>query len=424
MDTTNQKTHTPPTISPTLAINQQMNRLEAAGKEVYRFGFGQSPFPVPELVVKALQANAARKDYLPTAGLDLLRERVATHFSKRLSVPYRAENVMIGPGSKELIFLAQWVSESTVLLPSPSWVSYGPQAKMLGKEAVWLKTTAENAYRLSASTLATYCQQNPDAPKLLILNSPNNPTGQSYPTQELEALATVAREYGVIVLSDEIYGALDFADQHQSIARFYPEGTLVTEGLSKWCGAGGWRLGLILIPDELAHWRNRMIELASETFSCVSTPIQYAAATAYEPAEDIHTYQKHCRQILRCISDYISTQLNSVNIHTLAATGGFYVFPNFSLYKSRFKDRTINNSPDLCRAILNEAGVALLPGTAFGQEPEQLTTRLAFVDFDGAVALDWCAKNGSDQLGFSFLENCCPKIVKGTTALLSWTEKF
>lgn len=424
MDTTNQQTQQVPTISPTLAINQQMNRLAQAGKEVYRFGFGQSPFPVPAHVVKALQEHASKKDYLPTAGLTALREQVARHFSQRNSIAYHAENVVIGPGSKELIFLTQWISESTLLVPTPGWVSYAPQARMLGREAVWLDTSVENNYCLSSATLAHYCERNPDSSKLLILNYPNNPTGQSYSSEQLEALAAVARKHGVIILSDEIYGALHFADQHQSIASFYPEGTLLTEGLSKWCGAGGWRLGLILIPDALLPWRNRMLELASETFSCVSAPIQYAAAVAYTPSEATETYLKHCRQILKCISNYLVTQLNRANIHTPAAVGGFYLFPDFSFYQKQFKDSAINHSLDLCRAMLNEAGVALLPGTAFGCPPEHWLARLAFVDFDGAAALDWCAKNGSEQLGNSFLENCCPKVIKGTEALLSWISSL
>ena len=409
-------------ISPTLAINQLSRELAEAGREIFFFGFGQSPFPVPDHIVKALQAYGSQKNYLPTAGLKQLREQVANHFSKRVSISYSWENVMIGPGSKELIFLAQLSGNSTLLLPAPSWVSYAPQAKILGKEVVWLKTCPKNNYCLDAATLEEYCQANPTSKKLLILNSPNNPTGVSYYPEELKALAEVARKYSIIVISDEIYGALNFYDKHQSLATYYPEGTMITEGLSKWCGAGGWRLGLIIIPNELRSWQDRMLSVASETYSCVSAPTQYAAVEAYRESPLTDQYLVAVRAILKTIARYVAKELHEAGIICSIPEGGFYLFPDFSKYTEELHRRGIKDSKTLCQRMLTESGVALLPGIAFGRPEEEFTARLAFVDFEGALALKWCEEKETTDLDHHFLQSCCPQIIKGTQSIISWTK--
>lgn len=423
MDTTSHKTHNNSLVSPTLAMNQKMNALEKEGKKVFRFGFGQSPFPIAKPVVESLKKNAFRKDYLPTAGLDQLRETVAHHFSRRVSVDYQAENVMIGPGSKELIFLAQMIKNTKLLLPSPSWVSYAPQAKILEKQTVWLNTFPEDDFCLTATTLKKYCLSDPDSNKLLVLNYPNNPTGVSYTANELKELAAVARKYKLIILSDEIYGALNFYNNHISIARFFPEGTIITEGLSKWCGAGGWRLGVMLIPDALADWQQQMTSIASETFSCVSTPIQYAAVEAYRSSAEIETYVNNCRQIMKAIALSVKARFDEANIGSPAPNGGFYLFPGFNHYRSQLKNRGIEDSNQLCEKLLEETGVAILTGTAFGHSPEQLTARFAFVDFDGEVALEWVNNYGLDNLNQGFLNSCCPKIGEGVDRMINWIQR-
>ena len=410
-------------LSPTLKINQRCVEMVAAGKEVYRFGFGESPFPIPEQIVEVLKKNAFQKSYLNTSGLKELRENVASQFSKSTSINYTAENVVIGPGSKELIFLIQLVSKCTLLLPSPSWVSYAPQAEMLGNKVVWLNTTAENNYILEPKNLETYCLNNPGSNKLLILNYPNNPTGLTYTPEYLKRLAEVARKYDVLILSDEIYGKVNHENNHRSIADFYPEGTMITEGLSKWCGAGGWRLGIIIIPDTLKDIRNKLIEAASETFSCVNAPTQYAAAAAYKDSEKTELFLQNSRTILKTIGQYVANQLNQANIETPVPEGGFYLFPNFSFYAKKLNKKDIYTSEELCQKLLNATGVALLPGSAFGRSARELTVRLAYVDFDGNQALNWCRENKIEDNSTYFINNYFPKIVKGTQLIISWINK-
>ena len=235
--------------SSTLRINEISNKLLDEGKNVYKFGLGQSPFPVPEILIETLKKNAHQKDYLNVSGLSKLREVVAKYHSKKNLYDYSEDNVIIGPGSKELIFQCQMVTEMPLLLPKPSWVSYEPQAKILKKDVNWIHTSKNTNWHLSANALRDYCKNNKYKYQLLILNSPNNPTGTN--NEDLEELSKICKENNIIVISDEIYTELDFNGNYHSISQFYPEGTIISSGLSKWCGAGGWRLGTLIFPKEL-----------------------------------------------------------------------------------------------------------------------------------------------------------------------------
>jgi len=140
------------------------------------------------------------------------------------------------------MFIIQLVYYGDLIIPTPSWVSYAPQAHIIGRHVYWLPTKKENKWLLTPAELERHCRQDPSRPRLLILNYPNNLTGLTYSRDELKELAHVAEKYKVLILSDEIYGELNFNGTHTSIAKYYPEGTIISSGLSKWCGAGGWRL--------------------------------------------------------------------------------------------------------------------------------------------------------------------------------------
>ncbi len=401
--------------SATLLINERSQALIDAEKEVYRLGFGQSPFPVPACVREALQANAHQKDYLPVKGLAALREAVAGFYRRTLDLNAVAAQVMIGPGSKELIFSLQMVLDADLLLPSPSWVSYEPQANLLGRKTHWIDTREADGWRLRPDALDSICQKIANPNKLLILNYPNNPTGTSYSENDLRGLAEVLRRHGVIVLADEIYGEVSHTQAHSSLAQVYAEATIVSGGLSKWCGAGGWRLGVFLFPQELMHIQDAMATVASETFSAVAAPIQYAAITAFDGNDEIEKYLKGSNQILHWIGNYVYKNLIANKITMSAPEGGFYLFPNFNAYKNIFQQKNIHDSEAMCAYILAETGVALLPGTAFGRPAEELTARLSYVDFDGAFALENYEKYDSED---EFVAACCPKIKAGIERLV------
>lgn len=407
--------------SVTLAINEKCNQLKKEGRPVYKFGLGQSPFPVPEHVVEALRMHAQEKDYLQVRGLGELRQSVADFNCRTHKIGCTAEDVLIGPGSKELIFLLQLVYYGDLIIPTPSWVSYSPQARIIGRHVHWVHTTGENNWRLSPEKLDLICRTDPKRPRIVILNYPSNPTGCTYPLERLKLLAQVARKYRVILISDEIYGLTHHTGQHVSIARFYPEGTIISSGLSKWCGAGGWRLGTFTFPPNLGWLLNAMASVASETFTSTSAPIQYAAVEAFKENPKMDEYLIVTRKILRGIAKYLMGRLTKMNVTAPYPQGAFYLFPDFSYYREKLAGKGILTSVELCNKLLQDTGVAILPGADFGRQPEELSARMAYVDFNGAEAIKGALGYGQDNnLGESFVKKFCPKVVEGFDRMEEW----
>ena len=397
--------------SSTLLINETSRRLEEQGKKIYKFGFGQSPFKVPEDVVKELKDNAHQNKYLPMQGLSELRNAVANHTSKKKSYDYKSENVIIGPGSKELMFLLHVIFDGEIILPAPSWVSYAPQA-ILGRNKIQiLQTKRENNWFPTALEIEEIILKDKNKNYLLFLNSPNNPSGQI--CENLKEIASVAEKYNLIILSDEIYSELSFKDSYQSISSFCPEKTIISTGLSKWCGAGGWRLGYFLVPDSLIEIKDMINVLASETFSAVSAPIQYAAIKAYE--NDHSNYINKSRNILCAVGNYVYENLKSNKILINKPQGGFYLMPEFL-------NKKFNSSSEMCDSILNDTGVALLPGTDFGFNPSQMLARLSFTDFDGQEFMSKIEDN--QKIDNDLIANFAPKIIEGVDKLKKWSESI
>jgi aspartate aminotransferase len=407
--------------SATLAIHARCRALAAEGKRVYRMGLGQSPFPVPNVVVEHLVENAHQKDYLPVEGLPELRQAVAAYHRRTQQLDRSADGVLVGPGSKELMFILQLVFYGDLVIPTPSWVSYAPQAHILGRRVCWVSTSAEEGWRLSPERLESLCRRDPDRPRLVILNYPNNPTGGSYAAERLRQLASVARRYRVLLLSDEIYGELHHTGKHVSVARFYPEGTIVSGGLSKWCGAGGWRLGTFLFPPQLAWLRERMAVVASETYSSAAAPIQHAAVRAFQGGPSIERYLRQSRRILRALTRHVAHVLRDEGAQVSAPEGAFYLFPDLSPLRERLATRGIHTSAQLCERLLEDTGVAALPGSDFGRPAEELTLRIATVDFDGARALAEAERHPPDRpLGKPFLQDCCGPVVEAADRMAAW----
>ncbi len=404
--------------SATLAINERANELRRSGREVFKLGLGQSPFPVPDCVVDELKAHAGEKDYLPVRGLEALRDSVAAYYRRTQGMRCRGEDVIIGPGSKELMFLLQLVYYGDLVIPTPAWVSYAPQARIIGRKVRMLQTRAEDGWCLHPDSLEDLCAEDSTRPRIVLLNYPANPTGGSYDEAELEALAEVARRYRVVLLSDEIYGELHHQGAHASIARFYPEGTLVSGGLSKWCGAGGWRLGTLVVPRRMQWLLDAMAAVASETFTATSAPIQYAAVRAFEGGGEIDAYLRRSRRVLESLSRWVVARLRAAGLELVEPKGAFYVFPDFGLHADSLAARGIETSQVLCERLLSDAGVAILPGSDFGCSEGELTARLSLVDFDGSAALD--AALGREELDEPALRACCGRVLSAVEALCGW----
>jgi aspartate aminotransferase len=409
--------------SATVAINEHCNRLIRDGRNVYKLGLGQSPFPVPDSVVEELRTHADRKEYLAVRGLDELRSAVAEYYRRRQGLNRGCEDVLVGPGSKELMFLLQLVYYGDLVVPSPSWVSYEPQATIIGRKISRVETTAGDQWQITPDRLDALCREDPGRPRIVILNYPNNPTGGTYKLEELKALARVARKHRVILLSDEIYGELHFRGQHVSVARFYPEGTIVSGGLSKWCGAGGWRLGVFIFPPSLRWLLDAMAAVASETYTSTSAPIQYAGVRAYHGGIDIERYLDNSRRILRELGRWCYKTLNAAGLDLLKPLGGFYLFPDFTPLADGLSTRGITTSREMCASLLEDTGVAILPGVDFGRPAGELTARLAYVNFEGARALVAAESRAADKrLDEVFLREVCANTVRAIEILADWAR--
>tara|TARA_B100000678_G_C18175405_1_gene488936 strand:- start:102 stop:1337 length:1236 start_codon:yes stop_codon:yes gene_type:complete len=397
--------------SATLAINEESNRLKKSGKKIYKFGFGQSPFPIPESIVLALKTNANKHAYLPMEGLEELRSAIADYLNKNNNNNFNKEDILIGPGTKELMFLTQIAFQGEILLPAPSWVSYLPQALIAKNKVHWIQTTSNSNWFPTAEQIENKIKSIKNKNLLLFINSPNNPSGTV--CKNLQEVAAIAKKNRLVVLSDEIYSQLSFDGHYKSISNFYPEGTIVSTGLSKWCGAGGWRLGFFAIPNQLRDLKNGLKIMCSESFTSVSAPIQYAAVEAYKG--DHSAYLEAVKKILSFTGSYVYKNLKSNTINVIKPEGGFYVFPEFTNAK-------FSSSSAMCRDILNKTGVALLPGSDFGLDSNKMLARLSFTDFDGTGFL----KNtlGSKKLDSADLKKYAPNIVDGVSALKDWSNSL
>ncbi len=396
-------------LSATLKINEISKNLEKEGKDVIKFGFGQSPFQVPDKVVEELKKNAHKKSYLPIQGLKELREAIAGYESKKKNKNFSSDQIIVGPGSKELMFLLHISFDGEIILPSPSWVSYRPQSIIADNKFHWIDTKADNNWYPTAENIENLILKNKEKNYLLILNSPNNPSGHL--CENLKEIGAIVKKYNIIVLSDEIYSELTFKENYQSILNYCPDKVIVSNGLSKWCGAGGWRLGYFLFPNELNQLKNSMKVLASETFSSVSSPIQYAAIKAFNTDHNDHI--KKSKVILKGVGEYVYNNLKSNNVIMNKPMGGFYLMPEFL-------NKKFNSSAEMCTELLNKKGVVTLPGSDFGFSKDRMISRLSYTDFDGK---NFMSKINSDtSIDDELIKKYAPKIVEGTKRLKEWAE--
>jgi aspartate/methionine/tyrosine aminotransferase len=369
--------------SATLSINETVARRRAAGRETIHLGFGQAAFPLHPALKAAFTEAATHTGYAPVLGIPALRQAIATYLSRTRVAAYGAEQIIVGPGSKPLLYALLHVLDGDLLLPVPSWVSYAPMARLAGRRVIGVPTEPDDHHRLTPHVLAeTVTQARSDGanPRILLVNSPSNPTGGMFERADVAALADWAREASVTLISDEIYAELAHGwREHVSPASFYPEGTIVTGGLSKAFSAGGWRLGYAALPLTAAGdaAMAALHALASEIWSAAATPIQEAALAAFTSHASIERYVRHSVLIHGHIACRLHETLTQVGMPCPRPAGGFYLYPDFAPWRRALLERGISTSDELAHYLLEHWDIATLPGSAFGEEPEVLRLRLA-----------------------------------------------
>ena len=369
--------------SATLSVNEAVAKRRAAGRETIHLGFGEASFPLHPLLATALAEAAKSTAYAPVLGIPKLRKAIADYLARKRGLAFSSDQVIVAPGSKPLLYALLQVLEGDLLLPVPSWVSYAPQARLAGRKVIGIETDSADCHSITPHALSqamNNARSDGANPRILIVNSPNNPTGSMFARADVEAIALWAREEGITLISDEIYAELTHGwREHLSPASFYPEGCIVTGGLSKAFSAGGWRLGYAALPPTSAGSMAMVAlrSLASEIWSSTTTPVQEAAFVAYSPDKSIEQYVHQSALVHGYLADRLYTSLADLDVPCPLPAGGFYLYPDFSPWRSTLASMGIKTGSELMHYLLEEWDIATLPGSAFGEPPESLRLRLS-----------------------------------------------
>ncbi|MCX7982429.1 MAG: pyridoxal phosphate-dependent aminotransferase [Syntrophales bacterium] len=356
--------------SPTLAITMKANAMKAAGHDVIGFGAGEPDFDTPryikEAAVKAIEEGFTK--YTPVAGIDELKDAIIDKLARDQGIKYNRSEICVSCGAKHTLYnLAQVLFEEgdEVIIPSPYWVSYIDIVKLAGATPVVVPTKEEEGFRLSPSSLLAAISERT---KGIIINSPSNPTGSVYSREELKGLAEILVKSDLVVISDDIYEKILYDGlKFSSIAQVHPamkEKTVIVNGVSKAYAMTGWRIGYAAGPEWIIQ---AVTKLQSQNTSNPTSIAQKAAVAALQG--DQGEVEKMVQEFERR-RNYICEALNSVpGFRCPKPQGAFYVFPNVEgVFGWAPKGRVINNSSDLAGYLLDEVGVAVVPGADFGDD--------------------------------------------------------
>jgi aspartate aminotransferase len=332
--------------------------LEATGRSVIHLEIGEPDFDTPENIREAAKRalDEGATHYTPTVGIPELRAAIAADASARKGFPVSPERVVVTPGGKPVMFFAilALIGEGDeVIYPDPGFPIYESMASYVGGKAVPCPIRQENGFRLDPAELAALVTPRT---RLVIINSPANPTGGVSTRQDIEQIAAVAREHDLIVLADEIYGRMLYEGEHVSIASLpdMADRTIILDGFSKTYAMTGWRLGYGIVPEALVTPFSRLLV---NSVSCTNAATQWAGVEALTGPQDSVDAMVAEFQVRR---DLVVAGLNSIaGVTCLLPAGAFYAFPDISA--------TGLTGSELADKLLYEGGVSVLAGTAFGQ---------------------------------------------------------
>jgi len=359
-------------ISPslTLAISAKAKQMRREGKKVTNFAAGEPDFNTPEPVkkaaIKAVEENYTR--YTPVAGSKELIQAISKKFKEDNNLDYSPSQIVVGNGAKQVIFNALQVicnPGDEIILPIPYWVSYPEQIRMAGAIPVYVELEFEKGLKIDLEELKRAIH--PEKTKAIILNTPHNPTGGVFNREELEKIAGLIKDLPILVISDEIYEEFVYEATHVSFASLGEEvysKTLTVNGVSKTYSMTGWRIGYAGGPEDIIR---AMVRFQGHSTSCASSISQCAALSALgldkkEIKNKIEEFSHRRKLIREGLKKIKGVKVNKPQ-------GAFYIFSDFSSFLgTSYKNREIRNSLDLATYLLEEVGVATVPGSAFGME--------------------------------------------------------
>ncbi len=398
--------------------------------DYHGFAFGQSPFHVPAPLQKALAENVDNGHYSAAEGILELRSAIAGFNNRHFGLDVDPSRIIVGPGTKDLIHIIFDIVQGGVVIPSPSWIGYSPQITLLDKHFHTFHLKPEFGYRIQPDDLDEFISGLEGDQHTLLLNNPHNPTGVVYSKNELKSIAEVCRRHNTLVIADEIYALTTYEiGNFTSMGTIYPEGTFITNGLSKDRSAGGYRLGSVILPDECSE---KLIEaftkVAATVYTNVSTPTQYAAVTAYSPNKEIEEYFRITREIHRIMGTFMSEGFNEVDgVNATTPHGGFYFFADFNELKNDLMRKGVKNSNELGHSLISHPHhIATVTGDACLLEPDDYGARIAFVDYNGKEVFERFRANPPKTMAdeVEFVKQNAPRMVMGIAALKDYVESI
>ena len=354
------------TPSTTLAITAKAKELKDQGLDIIGLGAGEPDFNTPQHIIDAATAsmNEGQTKYTPSAGLLKLKEAIAAKLLRDQQLEYKPSEIIVASGAKHALYtLFQAILDEgdEVIIPTPYWVSYPEQVKLADGVPVYIEGKESNSFKITPEQLEAAITEKT---KAVIINSPSNPTGMLYTAEELQQLGEICLKHDILIVSDEIYEKLVYGDhKHVSIAQLSPElkkQTVIINGVSKSHSMTGWRIGYACGEEALIK---AMTNLASHSTSNPTTTAQYGAIAAYEGSQEA---VEEMRQAFESRLNIIYDKLVAIpGISCIKPQGAFYLFPNV---KEAALSTGYSNVDEFAKGLLEEALVAVIPGSGFGSE--------------------------------------------------------
>ncbi|MCW2137836.1 aspartate aminotransferase/hypothetical protein [Actinoplanes cyaneus] len=372
------------TMSATLAADEALARRRRAGEQVITMTSGEIGLPVHPVLRRVLAESAGQNAYGPVAGGSALREAAAGYWRRR-GLDTDPGLVVAGPGSKPLLFALLLAIGGDTVVPVPGWVSYAAQARLAGGQPIGVPIRPGEGGvpdPVALREVVTRARAAGRDPRCVVVTVPDNPTGTVAHDGTLRELGEAARELGLVIVSDEIYGDLvfDAAAPAVSPARFAPERTVTTTGLTKNLALGGWRTGVARLPanDLGRDLRTALVGVASQIWSSPAAPVQSAAAYAFSEPSELTAHLGASRRLHEAVIRAVAGRLVAAGALLAPVRATCYLYPDLEPLRARIARRhDVHTGDGLTRLLLDRYGIGVLPASAFGERAEPLRLRLA-----------------------------------------------
>lgn len=391
-----------------LDIDEDIDESKSEVHGTLKFGLEQNSLPVPQVLLKALQAHAMLNHYPQVQGMVETREAIARFYRTYYTLDFEADRLLITPGSKAAIYALLAVLEGPVLLPYSSWLSYAPQAQVLHKKVIWVPTKQEDDWKIRPEGIdASLKGMDRKKQKILTLSSPHNPTGHVYSQKELSDLAQVCQKHNILVIFDTVYGfPKDFSGAKWWTMRdVYPAGSILTGGMSKMFNVSGWRMGFIALPNgaRFEPVKKALVHQLNEMFIGVCLPVQKAAEVAYGGSREMESAMRYTQQAFQIGTGYVYRRLVRLGLRCPKPLGSFYLFPDFAPFAEKLRGLGISNAGELTK-LLGAKNLFTSSGENFGVPEDTYAFRVSCIDFEGQKVWDALAKANHDAITDTFAD--------------------